>query len=84
MAERRSRSGFAVTVARAGTRTVLVDGDLRRGRVSELLQLERSPGLMEVLKGAPLADVIRTTSLETLDVVTGGHRGGDPGEAPHV
>ena len=72
--------GLAVTVARAGTRTVLVDGDLRRGRVSELLQLERSPGLMEVLKGAPLADVIRTTSLETLDVVTGGHRGGDPGE----
>jgi len=72
--------GLAVTVARAGTRTVLVDGDLRRGRVSELLQLERSPGLMEVLKGAPIADVIRTTSLETLDVVTGGHRGGDPGE----
>jgi receptor protein-tyrosine kinase len=72
--------GLAVTVARAGTRTVLVDGDLRRGRVSELLQLERSPGLMEVLKGAPLSDVIRTTSLETLDVVTGGHRGGDPGE----
>ena len=24
--------------------------------------------------------MIRTTSLETLDVVTGGHRGGDPGE----
>ena len=72
--------GLAVTVARAGTRTVLVDGDLRRGRVSELLQLERSPGLMEVLKGSPLADVIRSTTLETLDVVTGGHRGGDPGE----
>ena len=72
--------GLAVTVARAGTRTVLVDGDLRRGRISELLQIERSPGLMEVLKGAPLEAVIRTTSLETLDIVTGGRRGGDPGE----
>lgn len=72
--------GLAVTVARAGTRTVLVDGDLRRGRVSELLEIERSPGLMEVLKGTPLEEVVRHTSLETLDVVTGGRRGGDPGE----
>ena len=72
--------GLAVTAARAGTRTVLVDGDLRRGRTSELLGIERSPGLMEVLKGTPLKEVIRHTSLETLDVVTGGRRGGDPGE----
>ena len=72
--------GLAATVARAGTRTVLVDGDLRRGRVSELLLIERSPGVMEVLQGAPLEDVIRKTSLETLDIVTGGRRGGDPGE----
>ena len=72
--------GLAVTIARAGTRTVLVDGDLRRGRLSELLDIERSPGLMEVLKGTPLKEVVRHTSLETLDVVTGGRRGGDPGE----
>jgi capsular exopolysaccharide synthesis family protein len=72
--------GLAVTVARAGTRTVLVDGDLRRGRLSELLDIERSPGLMEVLKGTPLKEVVRHTSLDTLDVVTGGRRGGDPGE----
>lgn len=72
--------GLAVTVARAGTRTVLVDGDLRRGRVSELVGIERSPGLLEVLKGTPLKEVVRHTSLETLDIVTGGRRGGDPGE----
>lgn len=72
--------GLAVTVARSGTRTVLVDGDLRRGRVSELLGIERSPGLMEVLKGTPVTEVVRHTSLDTLDVVTGGRRGGDPGE----
>lgn len=72
--------GLAVTVARAGTRVILVDGDLRRGRVSELVGIERSPGLMEVLKGTPLKEVVRHTSLETLDIVTGGRRGGDPGE----
>lgn len=72
--------GLAVTVARAGTRTVLVDGDLRRGRVSELLKIERAPGLMEVLNGTALEEVIRHTSLEMLDVVTGGRRAGDPGE----
>lgn len=72
--------GLAVTIARAGTRTVLVDGDLRRGRVSELLGIERSPGLTEVLQGTALNDVIRHTTLDNLDVVTGGRRGGDPGE----
>ena len=72
--------GLAVTVARAGTRTVLVDGDLRRGRIAELLGLERPPGLMEVLNGTPVDEVIRHTTLDTLDVITGGRRGGDPGE----
>lgn len=73
--------GLAVTVARAGTRTVLVDGDLRRGRVSELLGIERAPGLMEVMNGvADLKDVVRHTTLDALDIVTGGRRAGDPGE----
>ena len=36
--------GLAATLARAGTKTLLVDADLRRGRVAELLELQRSPG----------------------------------------
>jgi len=70
--------GLAVTMARAGTRTLLIDGDLRKGRLPEMLAIRRSPGLMEVLNGTPVAEAIQRTSLETLDVLPGGARGGDP------
>jgi hypothetical protein len=36
--------GLAATLSRAGARTILVDCDLRRGRVAELLELPRTPG----------------------------------------
>ena len=72
--------GLAATLARAGTRTLLVDGDLRKGRVAELLLLHRTPGLREALEGQPLEETIRKTSLDTLDVLPGGHVADDPGE----
>lgn len=72
--------GLAVSLARAGSRTLLVDGDLRRGRIAELLGVEREPGLIDVLGGASLEEVIKPTSLEMLDLLTGGKRMDDPGE----
>jgi succinoglycan biosynthesis transport protein ExoP len=73
--------GLAVTLARAGTQTILVDADLRRGRISDLMMISRSPGLMEVLlNDSPLEEVIRPTSLPRLSVLTGGRRVGDPTE----
>lgn len=72
--------GLAVTLARAGTKTLLVDGDLRKGRMPEMLEIPRTPGLMEVLAGTPIEEVIQHTSLEMLDVMPGGDRGGDPVE----
>lgn len=73
--------GLAATLARAGTRTVLVDADLRRGRVSDLMEISRSPGLMEVLlEEAALEDVVRPTTQPRLSVITGGRRVGDPTE----
>jgi polysaccharide biosynthesis transport protein len=72
--------GLAATLSRAGARTILVDCDLRRGRVAELLELPRTPGLMDVLIGeTQLERVIRPTS-DGLDVLVGGRRSGDPGE----
>ena len=72
--------GLAITMARAGTRTVLVDCDLRKGRVAEMLGTSRVPGLMEALKGADLSSVVRETPIETLDLITGGELEANPGE----
>jgi capsular exopolysaccharide synthesis family protein len=72
--------GLAVSFARAGARTLLIDTDLRKGRVSELLNVQRTPGLSEVLRGHPLETAIRNTSMDNLDFVTGGRLGEDPGE----
>jgi receptor protein-tyrosine kinase len=72
--------GLAVTMARAGARTVLVDADLRKGRIADLVLRRRSPGLIDVLKGMPVSEVVQRTSLEGLDVVGGGELEADPGE----
>jgi receptor protein-tyrosine kinase len=72
--------GLAVTMARAGAHILLLDADLRRGTLSELLDLERRPGLREVLEGARPDAVIRTTALPGLDIMTGGGLLADPGE----
>ena len=72
--------GLAATLARAGARTLLVDADLRRGRIAELLQLPRSPGLMDVLLGeTELEDAVRSSD-DALQVLVGGRRSADPGE----
>ncbi len=72
--------GLAVSFARSGARTLLIDADLRRGRVSELLNVQRTPGLSEVLNGHPPEAAIRHTALDSLDFLTGGTLGEDPGE----
>jgi capsular exopolysaccharide synthesis family protein len=72
--------GLAATLARAGTRTLLIDADLRRGRVAEMLDLPRSPGLIDVLLGdVPLEEALHTTD-DGLSVLVGGRRSVDPGE----
>jgi tyrosine-protein kinase len=72
--------GLAATLARAGTKTLLVDADLRRGRVADLLVLERSPGLMDVLLDeVPFGEAVRHTE-NGLDVLVAGRRSADPVE----
>lgn len=72
--------GLAATLARSGARTLLVDGDLRRGRLAELLDVERTPGTMDVLRGMPLATAVRATDLEAMKFLPGGEAADDPGE----
>jgi len=70
--------GLASAFARAGTDTLLVDADLRRGRVAPLLKIPRAPGLMEALNGAHVEPL--RTSLEGLDVLPTGAIDIEPGE----
>jgi receptor protein-tyrosine kinase len=74
--------GLAATLARAGTRTLLVDGDLRRGRIASMLNMHPSPGLMDVLlEDATLEDaIVHSRQTPTLDVLPAGALTKDPGE----
>jgi succinoglycan biosynthesis transport protein ExoP len=44
-------TNLAVTLAQGGRRVMLVDADLRRGRLAKLFGAAREPGLVDVLEG---------------------------------
>lgn len=77
--------GFAVSLARSGVDTLLVDGDLRRGRLEEMFagdspRPRKTPGLTDVLRGMPLEAAIQETSLPKLRVLMSGELMDDPSE----
>jgi capsular exopolysaccharide synthesis family protein len=45
-------ANYAVTLAQGGRRIILVDADLRRGRLAKLFGASREPGLVDLLDGA--------------------------------
>lgn len=65
-------TGLAATLARAGLHTVLVDADLRRGRIHQMLGIDQAPGLAEALTSTRLTGLIRRTGVPKLDVLTRG------------
>jgi receptor protein-tyrosine kinase len=73
-------TGLAATLAQSGRRTLLVDGDLRRGRIADVTGLGPGPGLMDALTGAPVSELTRSTEIEGLDVLTRGDVDADPGD----
>lgn len=72
-------SNLALSFAEAGYRTVLVDGDTRRGQLHAMFGANRRPGLLDHLGGdAPLESVLRETTHEKLTLIPCGtrrHRG---------
>jgi capsular exopolysaccharide synthesis family protein len=65
---------LAVSLARGGFNTLLVDGDLRRPALSMLFGLPPGPGLGELLQGrASLNDAARATIMPGLRVLPAGH-----------
>lgn len=54
---------MAVLMAAAGRRTLLIDGDLRKGRLHQYFGIPRSPGLSEVIAGtADIKQAIQTVA----------------------
>jgi succinoglycan biosynthesis transport protein ExoP len=68
-------SHLAFAFAEAGYRTVLVDGDIRCGRLHQRFGTERRPGLSDVLQGTvPLREALRVTGFAGLQVLPCGAR----------
>jgi len=64
---------IAVMLAQLGSKTVLLDADLRRARCHRVLSIENHLGLTEVLTGShELHEVLRKTEIEHLDFVSSG------------
>lgn len=68
-------SNLALSFAEAGYRTLLIDGDIRRGGLHSMFSVERRPGLVDCLLGqTSLEGVVRTTSHPKLSLLPCGAR----------
>ncbi|HZF66979.1 MAG TPA: polysaccharide biosynthesis tyrosine autokinase [Gemmatirosa sp.] len=68
-------SNLALSFAEGGWRTVLVDGDLRRGALHATFDLPSGPGVVEYLEGTSLlGEIVQATSHDNLSVIAGGAR----------
>ena len=66
-------SHLAGSLARAGLRTLLVDGDLRNPALHRLFGLGQAPGLSELLRGeAAIADTIQPGLVDGLSILPAG------------
>lgn len=74
-------ANLALAMADAGSRVILVDGDLRRPSLANVLGLEGAVGLTTVLIGqAELIDVVQPFQSTGLDVITAGGIPPNPSE----
>lgn len=69
-----SVANLAITFAQMGTKTLLIDADLRRPMLNKLFQLEKEPGLTNVLVGGEeLQNVVKDIAdVPNLSVLTCG------------
>lgn len=77
-------TNMAIAMAQSGQKTLLVDSDLRRPRVHKALDLNKEPGLSEVITGSTaLDDAVQTTMADNLHAVSSGEVPPNPSEMLH-
>jgi polysaccharide biosynthesis transport protein len=68
-------SNLALTFADMGHKTLLIDGDIRRGSLHRVLKLNRKPGLIDYLAGqAGRDEIVQTSGIPSLDFIGSGTR----------
>jgi capsular exopolysaccharide synthesis family protein len=68
-------SNLALAFASAGSRTLLIDGDVRRGTLHSTFEVPPTPGLVEHLEGfAGMETILKATASENLFVIPRGTR----------
>ncbi|MFZ5481086.1 MAG: GumC family protein [Myxococcota bacterium] len=71
---------LAVSFATRGRRVLIVDADMRRPRVHRVFEVEKTPGLSEILAGCPLEGAIVPTGIPGVDILPAGPRTDGPNE----
>jgi capsular exopolysaccharide synthesis family protein len=75
-------ANLAHALAFGGSRVLLVDGDLRKGALHQVLDLQPEPGLSDLLHDQTIKDkVIQTNGVADLSFVSSGKIHGNPGDA---
>lgn len=68
-------SNLALSFAEAGYKTLLIDGDIRRGELHRTFAVDRRPGLLDYLGGdASVEDILRPTTHSGLTLIPCGTR----------
>lgn len=75
-------ANLAIAMAQAGKRIVLVDADMRRPGVHRIFDLENERGLTSLFLDEPvlLEDVLQTTTIQGLKILTSGEPPPNPAE----
>ncbi len=74
-------ANLAILYAETGRRVLLIEGDMRKGRIAEYLGLEQAVGLSDVLAGnADVLEVLQTWNAAGLTVLLGGSVPPNPSE----
>jgi capsular exopolysaccharide synthesis family protein len=71
----------AISIAHAGSRVLLIDGDLRRGEIHHVFGLKNDRGFTDVLTGAcSIAEAVQSTDIPALSFLSRGGSVSNPGE----